>query len=78
MSPEHAVWTVFKLDEFALLDHLRLPPGGGIGRQDAIRIAVQNQGWDLVVRQVLAGTRAVAIASEAGEPLCHRAQIASQ
>src|ERR1700724_2764854 len=54
MCPEHAMGTARQLDEFDVLDHLRLPSGGGIRRQDAVGVAVQDERRHVVLWDVLA------------------------
>src|SRR5213593_4626697 len=41
VRPEHAMWSARKLDQLDVLDHLGLPPRRGIGRQDAVGVAVR-------------------------------------
>ena len=54
VRPQHAVRTARQLDELDVLDHLRLPSRGGVRRQDAVGIAVQDERRHRVLGDVLA------------------------
>src|SRR5262249_40048841 len=43
VAPAHAMRTAGQLDELDVLEHLRLPPGGRVRRQNAIGIAAQDE-----------------------------------
>src|SRR5689334_22358858 len=54
MSPQHAMGAALELHEPGILHHLGLSSGRSVCRQDAIRIAVQNERRYGVAREVLA------------------------
>jgi hypothetical protein len=54
MRPRQAVRAAFDLDVPHAVDHLRLPSGRDIGGQNAVVVAVNHQGRQIVARDVLA------------------------
>ena len=54
VRPWYAVRAALDLDELHVFDHLRLPSGRHIGRQDAVVVAVNDHGWDVIAGDVLA------------------------
>src|SRR5712672_1930456 len=54
MRPQQAVRAAFDLHELHAFDHFRLPSGCYVGGQDMVIITVNDHGWQMIARDVLA------------------------